>query len=395
MSLLEYIRAAARAECKAESEYFEAEFRLLCSGTLYPDGIDGDWTKSDGARLLLVDPFQLIIASQPLNSFPQEIALRFKWCLETTIAGSTCSDSLQTKDIAGDIAALMTLLCRRLVTVGSEVRRRYYGLEQENPLHDFPFPLVNAERPAQWTPRPIEIHTSQNGHWVSAHDSQPVGFSRHSIRSILRHLPELPSGKDVLRAAHRYSLAMELIEREPEIAYQLLVSAVETIAGSVLKDCSPSTEEQLKSKNNLLKAIEDTGVCEEDAQRIVLQDKSNSWSRWKFRKFLATFVAEDEIEANDDLFTAPLKYLPKKADFKGAINDIYSKRSGASHSGVPLPPSATIGICPAIPNEVIETVTRGEKVFPPIVWFERIVNTAIRNCLGRMIVPTNSSPSVE
>ncbi len=79
--------------------------------------------------------------------------------------------------------------------------------------------------------------------------------------------------------------------------------------------------------------------------------------------------------------------MPRKSDFESAINEIYQARGKASHSGGTYPPSAHIGIGSKLPAEILFNTARSEKSFPPITWFERVVNSAITGFMHRFIVP--------
>lgn len=386
MNILNFLCAknhSADEECDSR---IETEFRLCCSGVLYPKGFMGDWRKSDGARLFLVEPFQLIVASRQYDTFPQEFALRFQLNEIVDTKDNFTISSFPTAEIAEDIASLLTLFCRRLFTVGGEVRQRHHALGVPESLKDFPFPVIGLENPSHWSRRPVHVVTSLEKQEVIDYQPPPHGIDRAAIRDKLMHLPHLSSAEAIVRAARRYAIAMELIESRPEIAYQMLISAIETIAGAVLSSWTPDEDQQLETRGKLFKEIKNAGVNEVDARRIVLQDcKSNPWSRRKFVEFLIRFVDEEMIESEDDLFVVLEEFHPKKTDFKKAVGDIYSMRSGASHSGHAFPMSASMGISPLIPVEVTRQLVLGNSIFPPISWFERIVNSAICNCVGQLI----------
>src|SRR5947209_20362151 len=109
--LLHCLRLAKNRADAPEQTTATVEYRLLCSGELYLPNLIGDWRKSDGARLLLRNPVQLMVASQPYDHYPQELVLQFQ----------KPSLGVSDAEVANDLAALLTLLCRRLVTVLSKV----------------------------------------------------------------------------------------------------------------------------------------------------------------------------------------------------------------------------------------------------------------------------------
>ena len=74
-SLVEYLKWSSQPR-RADEIVQTTEYRLLCSGELKPANLYGDWGKSDGARLLLREPLELIVVSRPFDDYPQEIVLR-------------------------------------------------------------------------------------------------------------------------------------------------------------------------------------------------------------------------------------------------------------------------------------------------------------------------------
>ena len=85
-----------------------------------------DWSHSDVARILLSLPVELLVASHPYDSYPQELVLRFVVPLVKETDGKVSSLYHPDQEIASDFAALLTLLCRRLVTVAVKAREQYH-----------------------------------------------------------------------------------------------------------------------------------------------------------------------------------------------------------------------------------------------------------------------------
>ena len=103
-----------------------ADYRLLCSGSVYRR-TDGEWYKSEGARFLLERPFLLYAASRPFDEYPLELVLRLT--VARVQEGNSTHVSLlhPDEDVAQDLAALLTVLLRRLShrhgQVGGAARR--------------------------------------------------------------------------------------------------------------------------------------------------------------------------------------------------------------------------------------------------------------------------------
>jgi hypothetical protein len=73
MHVLDYL-ADPKCERKPKDALC-ADFRLLCSGTLYRDLL-GDWTKSEAARILLDRSLLLFATSRPFDDYSLELVLQ-------------------------------------------------------------------------------------------------------------------------------------------------------------------------------------------------------------------------------------------------------------------------------------------------------------------------------
>src|SRR5712691_8607046 len=73
MHVLDYLRDPKCEKKPKDSLY--AEYRLLSSGTLHHACL-GDWSKSEGARILLAEPLLLFAVSRPFDDYPLELALQ-------------------------------------------------------------------------------------------------------------------------------------------------------------------------------------------------------------------------------------------------------------------------------------------------------------------------------
>jgi hypothetical protein len=107
-----------------------------------------------------------------------------------------------------------------------------------------------------------------------------------------------------------------------------------------------------------------------------------SWTKNKFRKFL-TDNTPDRLWEDDDLFKGLSVIMPDKDKFDKVLGDIYQARGKLSHSGQTFPTSSTIGASSTIPARVFMSVDFSSKPFPPVVWFERVVNYAINTFIER------------
>src|SRR5436190_12420505 len=108
---------------KPDSEFVSFEYRLLCSRELYNSKVlTFDWRKSDATRFLIQAPFTLTVCSHPFNEYPQELCLKFNAPSVTETRGNFTSIFYPDEPIARDLAAILSLLLRRLITVAAKTR---------------------------------------------------------------------------------------------------------------------------------------------------------------------------------------------------------------------------------------------------------------------------------
>jgi hypothetical protein len=405
MHILNYLKTAnqniqvdknsvVQFEYRLDKNSVRVEYRLICSGMLYPAHFLGDWSDSDGARILLRLPVELLVASQPYDDYPQELVLRFVAPLVNEQDGKISHLYHPDLEIASDVAALLTLLCRRLVTVSAKLREQYDTKDVTPILADCPIPVVTNMKMSYWTKRPLE------GVKAKGYHPPHVPFDSAEVIHTLLTLPKLKVASAVVRAARLYASAMERIESQPEICYQLFISAAETMAGAVFEEWEPDTEKKIESKGALVSYATTTENLSRDvAERLALQAcKDNPWSNRKFKRFLLDNINQEAISRADDLFIVPQDFCPKEAQIEQALGEIYQSRSGATHSGYSYPASAAIGPSLRVPMKAYDALFNQQRPFPPIGWFERVVNNAICGFLRSQVRPsaaTNEGPKKE
>lgn len=387
MHILDFLDSTARNTCQVNNDPVRVEYRLVCSGELFPANVLCDWTGSDVARILLQEPIELLVASRPYDSYPQELVLRFTASLVNEGDNEVFHIYRPDQEIASDFAALLPLLCRRLTTVAMKTREQYYSPEITPILADFPTAAATAARVRYWAARPVGFVYSLRGVQIRSYHPPPQAFDSTEIRAVLFALPRWRFAPAVLRAARLYALAMELIESQVEMSYQLFVSAVETLASAVLKDWSPDDQGKLVSKDHLVSyAMKKEGLSKEQAERLALEAcKGNPWSARKFKKFLLDNLNRESIKGEDDLFVVPQKFCPKDDRIEEAISEVYKTRSGMTHGGRSYPASAAIGPLTSVPVKAFDAISNMCPSVPPIGWFERVVNNSVCNFLRRQL----------
>jgi hypothetical protein len=367
-----------------------ADYRLLCSGSIYRR-TEGEWYKSEGARFLLDRPFLLYAASRPFEEYPLELVLRLTVArVEET---STGRDGIPTnihilhpdEEVARDLAALLTVLCRRLITVSGKSAERFANYPY--PEFDFvPFPLATSMRKVYWPPHPADVFISFDGRQeVHYNNPIPKPLDPGALTALLLALPKLKHAESIVASARLYALGLELIGEQPDIAYQLLISSVETIANQTLPDFQPDDAAKVKHQQAVFNLAMELYLGEEKARALALAAcKTERWATRKFKKFVTDNLDDFAWEDEDDLYRMPPGFLRlSREHLQEALDNIYRARSKATHAGQQFPVTASYSGGPRISVRAsmamaVSALAGSGTLFPPVVWFERIVNTAIR-----------------
>jgi hypothetical protein len=179
-----------------------------------------------------------------------------------------------------------------------------------------------------------------------------------------------------------YRTALEVIESQADIAYQLLVSTVESFSTSVYKDFDPQDSEKLGTRKTMLKKASELGIDETSAKLLaVASHEENPWNKRKFKRFLSDHVSLDELRSEDRLYSRPRVFDPNAADFERTIGNIYDTRSSNLHSGRPFPRRIRIGTGNQIDVRDLTVGSKSYSEIPPVQWFERVVSIAVRKFL--------------
>jgi len=395
MHLLSFLKNQSQKQ--TVDDFITCEYRLLCSGTIYNgDVLTADWRKSDATRIILMSPFTVFVASRPFDDYPQELALRFaveQFTVERIIneRSRISSTFYPDREITRDIAALLCLFCRRLVTVSGKIRemhpKRYEG--EPEVFLDWPIDFVNSLKVKHWERQPATVIYGRSGvERIIDYNPEPKPVSSNKLQKLFLSLPGSPYAQSILNSARMYALALERINQDVDIAYQLLITCVESIANDLYRLYTPAESEMIKVKKNVADLAIQLGLTEEKGKQLAIEAcEGMSWHGRKFAKFLIENTGDELWTEKDDVFKLPEEFLPKKSDFETAINEIYRARGKASHSGGTYPASAHIGTRSELSMEVFLDIAPSEKPFPPIGWFERVVNSAIIGFMHRFLVP--------
>ncbi len=345
MYVLDYL---ADPKCESQpKDSLTSEYRLLCSGTIYRDA-GGDPYKSEVSRILLDEPLLLFAASRPLYDYPLELVL------EVTVPPVQEEEPVRTgrsfhsfhpdDEVATDLAALSSLLCRRLITVSAKASERHadftHPLFRQRPL---PMPLATTLRRESWRPHPISVLYSLEGQEYKDYNPRPKVLDARRLTELLIGLPQLERAEAIVAGSRLYALALELIHVRPYISYQLLISSVEALANAALDQFQPDIIAKLEHKRPVYDLAISLKLDEETAKKLAIEAcRGEYWATKKFKKFLMDNVADSVWTEQDELFyRMPKEILPKREDFEKTLGIIYQARSKATHVGKPFPVSAS------------------------------------------------------
>jgi hypothetical protein len=226
------------------------EYRLACSGELYNCRVQtSDWRKSDATRVLLEEPFPILVVSQPFNSYPQEllVEITLDHVTETGRSGRFARTFLPDVDVIEDLCALLTLLSRRLISPVTKTRDRFNDAKAAGWYRsEVAMPIVHQPKFVAWSRRPATIITSATGQTIKLHDPPAVGVDPNSLAEFLLRVPSLPAPQEIIYAASLYKSALELIEDRPAVAYLTLVSVAESLANIAFNGFEPNEAEKVK-----------------------------------------------------------------------------------------------------------------------------------------------------
>jgi hypothetical protein len=215
----------------------------------------------------------------------------------------------------------------------------------------------------------------------------PVGVDPAELESKLRAVLKIPHSEAYVRAARLYADAMRLIEEWPDVAYQRLVSSIETMAAEVC--VNPSRETILRTKAQFVKRAVEMNLQKGDAEELaILASKDNPWTSRKFRTFVRS-MTDESLWQTDKVFSISDSFLPTRDTFADALTEICNTRGAAVHSGHGYGASVGVDSDWGIPAEALHESLSGDQKVPPVTWFERVANLALNRYLDHA-----SNPSV-
>ncbi len=136
----------------------------------------------------------------------------------------------------------------------------------------------------------------------------------------------------LVRAARLYQDALWTVESEPNLAWLMLVAAIETAANSFYTTEQPPLEKLRISRPEFVKYLENIGG-EELATKVAKEFAGSIGSTKKFVDFLTQFRPDPPDQRPPEW--CQVKWTP--SNLKKVFRRIYTYRSKALHDGIPFP----------------------------------------------------------
>lgn len=219
-----------------------------------------------------------------------------------------------------ELAALTSLCLGARMRAGGECRRFEIG---KDPLG----------RPIAWNDQPKPSIRFRTNRIVL-----PSVVGTHSLDQLdlLSTIPRLTSSQYVslIRACNHYQDALWIVESEPNLAWLMLVSALETAAGEHTSSLGAADERLRYSKPEVVEVLEEAGGSALVSKIAELIEYSLGATK-KFVDFSLQFLPpEPEKRPEAEWLRVDWSESFLK---KNVLNKVYSYRSRALHGGVPFP----------------------------------------------------------
>jgi hypothetical protein len=185
-------------------------------------------------------------------------------------------------------------------------------------------------RPIGWDFRlDPELHAGPNGRVIP----KAAGQRKLNSLDVLAALPKVQGADAIafIRAARLYQEALWVSESEPNLAWLLIVSSVESAANQWRRNKAPAVDRLAAEKPDLVEYLRE---CQVDGliDRIAKEFASTLGSTKKFVDFLLEHLPSPPTERPQ---WGRLSW--ERAELKKVLSLVYAYRSKALHEGVPFP----------------------------------------------------------
>ena len=224
-------------------------------------------------------------------------------------------------DTVDELAALTSVALGVRIRAGDESRRFEPGEDRYG-------------QPFDWRikPKPV-VHVQPNR--LNLILPSVVGTHSMSQLEIMKSIPRIKPARyvNLIRACRSYQDALWIAESEPNLAWLMFVSALETAANDVhTTDASP--DERLRdAKPDLAELLEKHGD-DELVHKVAESIAHTLGATKKFIDFTMQFMP-DKPDQRPDHESRRVKW--SKSGLKKILNKVYEYRSRALHDGIPFP----------------------------------------------------------
>jgi hypothetical protein len=283
--------------------------------------------------------------------------------------------------LADEISALASLLLGVRLRAG-HVSREFRGDDPRgNPRADIDIPVFLLPR----------LHRG----WIvpRAHETTNIRLALLPLFATYYRLTPTQAVA-LVRAARLYQDAMWVVESEPELAWLLLVSAVEVVAVEY-QQATQQPEELLRLWNKpLYDAIDRAGgaaLLAECARHLSRQMRATQ----RFLSFIEKFLPPEPQRPAQCVFPIPWEW----SFLQKALNLVYDYRSRALHNGTPFPmpmcmPPMMGGLYheqpPGLAPRTDEAVWKSGDLPMLLHVFEHIARSAILRWWRSLVAPSQS-----
>jgi hypothetical protein len=267
------------------------------------------------------------------------IVLRYSYHIEFNISEINETDSSRYHGglPTDEIAALASLLIGCRVYAGGETREFRQGGEP-------------AGRPVSRNFRPIPVVTTGERGFILPHIRGQ--HSMMPLQKMVSYSNISPKEAIILvRSARLYQDALWIAESEPNLAWLMMVSAVEVVANQRYSSTGSALERLRASKPELVSLLEETTGVLDLSQKVAEQIVDSIGSTKKFVEFLMAHLPEPPAVRPDTW--AQVEWTRDK--LCDVFRLIYGYRSKALHGGIPFPaPMCELPFCTRVGKAAAE-----------------------------------------
>ena len=187
-------------------------------------------------------------------------------------------------------------------------------------------------QPREWQHKPKPVVRARSNQLIL-----PSVVGTHSMDElkILESIPQIDPDRyiSLIRACRSYQNALWIVESEPNLAWLLFVSALETAANDVYETDASPDERLIISKPDLAKLLIQHGGDELVRQVAELIAPTLGATK-KFIDFTMQFMPNEPDQRPDQKW---LQVKWSKTGLKKVLNKVYEYRSRSLHGGIPFP----------------------------------------------------------